>query len=42
LTLSKYNFQITYRLGKENSKADALIRKPGDRPKGDNDERQRH
>jgi len=42
LTLSKYNFQITYRPGKQNGKADALTRKPGDRPEGDNDERQRY
>jgi hypothetical protein len=42
LTLSKYNFQITYRPGKQNGKADALTRKPGDRPEGDNDERQQH
>jgi hypothetical protein len=42
LTLSKYNFQITYRPGKENGKADALTRKPGDRPDGDDDERQKH
>jgi hypothetical protein len=42
LTLSKYNFQITYRPGKQNGKADALTRKPGDRPEGDDDERQRY
>ena len=41
LTLSKYNFEIIYRLGKQNSKADTLTRKLGDRPEGDQDNRQR-
>jgi hypothetical protein len=42
LTLANYNFQITYRPGKVNGKADALTRKPGDRPTGNIDERQKH
>jgi hypothetical protein len=42
LTLANYNFQITYRPGKANGKADALTRKRGDRPTGDTDERQKH
>jgi hypothetical protein len=42
LTLANYNFQIAYRPGKANGKADALTRKPGDRPAGDTDERQKH
>jgi predicted aspartyl protease len=37
-TLSRYNFVITYAPGKTNH-ADALTRKPGDRPEGANDER---
>ena len=40
LTLANYNFEIIYRPGKQNKKADALMRRPGDRPKGDNDDRQ--
>jgi hypothetical protein len=42
LTLANYNFQIAYRPGKANGKADALTRKPGDRLAGDTDERQKH
>jgi hypothetical protein len=42
LTLANYNFQIAYRPGKGNGKADALTRRPGDRPAGDTDERQKH
>jgi fructose/tagatose bisphosphate aldolase len=42
LTLANYNFQIAYRPGKANGKADALTRKPGDRPTGDIDERQKY
>ena len=42
LTLANYNFQIAYRPGKANGKADALTRKPGDRPTGDTDERQKY
>jgi hypothetical protein len=41
LMLSEYNFEITYIKGKQNSKADALTHKPGDRPEDDQDERQR-
>ena len=33
--LAGYNFQVTYRPGKQNDKADALTRRPGDRPEGD-------
>ena len=40
--LSQYNFQIVYRTGKSNSKADALTRRPGDIPSDDTDERQMH
>jgi hypothetical protein len=42
LTLANYNFQIAYRPGKANRKADALTRKPGDRPASDTDKRQKH
>jgi hypothetical protein len=42
LTLANYNFQITFRPGIKNGKADALTRKPGDRPLDDTDERQKH
>jgi hypothetical protein len=42
LTLANYNFQIAYRPGKANGKADALTRKPGDRPTGDADEHQKY
>jgi hypothetical protein len=42
LTLANYNFQISYRPGKGNGKADALTRRPGDRPAGDTDERQKY
>ena len=30
-----YNFQVIYRPGKQNDKADALTRRLGDRPEGD-------
>ena len=40
--LSEYNFQVTYRTGKSNTKADALTRRPGDAPESDQDDRQRH
>ena len=33
--LAGYNFQVTYRPRKQNDKADALTRRPGDRPEGD-------
>ena len=39
--LADYNFQITYRPGKDNQKADALTRRPGDRPEGPEDDRQK-
>ena len=38
--LSKFNFQIVYRSGKQNEKTDALIRKSDDRPVTDNDDRE--
>ena len=39
LTLANYNFEITYRPGKQNMKADSLTCRPGDRPEGNNDDR---
>ena len=33
--LAGYNFQVTYRLGKQNDKADALTQRLGDRLEGD-------
>lgn len=41
LDLANYNFQVTYRPGLKNTKADSLTRKAGDRPSDDNDERQK-
>lgn len=40
--LSRYNFVIQYRPGKQNAKADALTRRPQDMPASDEDDRQRH
>ena len=40
--LSEFNFFITYRPGKKNEKADALTRRPNDKPQDDDDERQQH
>ena len=41
--LAGYNFQVTYRPRKQNDKADALTRRPGDRPEGnDEDDRQQY
>ena len=40
--LSEFNFVITYRPGKKNEKADALTRRPNDKPHDDDDERQQH
>lgn len=41
--LAGYNFQVTYRPGKQNDKADALTRRLGDRPEGDEqDDRQQY
>ena len=40
--LSEFNFVITYRTGKQNEKADALTRRPNDKPPDDEDERQKH
>jgi len=40
--LSEFNFVITYRPGKQNEKADALTRRPNDKPQDDSDERQKH
>ena len=42
LDLANYNFEIEYQPGKANMKADALTRKPGDRPANDTDERQKY
>lgn len=39
--LAGFNFQVTYRPGKQNEKADSLTRKPGDQPKGNEDDRQK-
>ena len=41
LDLANYNFEIVYRLGKQNAKADALTRKPGDRLEEEEDKRQK-
>jgi len=41
--LAGYNFQVTYRPRKQNDKADALTRRPRDRPEGDEqDDRQQY
>ena len=40
--LSEFNFVITYRPGKKNEKADALTRRPNDKPQNEEDERQQH
>ena len=41
--LASYNFQVTYRPGKQNDKADALTRRPRDRLEGnDEDDRQQY
>ena len=40
--LSEFNFQIVFRSGKNNSKADALTRMPESTPTGPDDERSRH
>jgi len=40
--LSEFNFVITYRPGKQNEKADALTRRPNDKPQDESDERQKH
>lgn len=39
--LASYNFKIMYREGKKNDKADALTRRPGDRPQNQEDDRVR-
>ena len=43
LALANYNFQITYQLGTQNRKADALTRRLGDFPNSNNndDDRQK-
>ena len=42
LALADYNFQITYRLGRQNGKADALTRRSMDLPNNDQeDDRQK-
>ena len=40
--LSEYNFIISYQSGKKNKKADALTRKPNERPINEDDERLEH
>ena len=40
--LSEFNFVVTYQSGKKNDKADALTRKPNERPANEEDERQEH
>jgi transposase InsO family protein len=40
--LSRFNFKITYRPGKQSAKPDALTRRSGDLPKGGGDERFRY
>lgn len=40
--LSEFNFVVVYQPGKANGKADALTRRPNDRPMNEDDERQRH
>ena len=40
--LSKFNFKITYRPGKEGEKPDTLTKLAQDRPKGFEDSRQQH
>ena len=35
--LSEFNFKVTYQTGKKNDKADALTRKPNERPIIDKD-----
>ena len=40
--LSEFNFVVTYQSGKKNDKADALTRKPNERPISDEDDRQEH
>ena len=40
--LSEFNFVIVYQTGKNNEKADALTRRPNDKPKDEKDERQQH
>ena len=40
--LADFNFVITYQAGKFHTKADALTRRPGDRPESEEDDRQRH
>ena len=40
--LSKFNFKVTYQTGKKNDKADALTRKPNERPISNEDDQQEH
>ena len=40
--LSEFNFVVTYQTGKKNDKADALTKKPNERPVDDKDDRQKH
>ena len=40
--LSEYNFIISYQSGKKNEKADALTRKPNERPINEDNEKLEH
>ena len=40
--LSEFNFVVSYQSGKKNDKANALTRKPNDRPANEEDERQEY
>ena len=40
--LSEFNFKVTYQSGKKNDKADALTRKPNERPANNEDDREEH
>jgi hypothetical protein len=40
--LAEFNFKITYQAGKMHAKADALTRKPEDRPENEKNDREKH
>lgn len=40
--LADFNFIVTYQAGKVHAKADALTRRPGDRPESEEDDRRKH
>lgn len=40
--LADFNFVVTYQAGKIHAKADALTRRPGDKPNSEEDDRQKH